>query len=593
MLKNFNRQILESLWPRGLFWEPELNSDYDKLLDGISENSEVIYESMKELAYIRDPLRTPILSDLEKEYGVFSAESDTEEERRQFLFGWKKRGRQKATAQELQERLRDSGFTDIFVYPITSDFNFNKTLLVGDTGPAGGTIIYDKGTESDGWRYLEVGTTDLPNIEWIRDSSLQSTPIAGAIAPLDSNINNWTGEEATEAVARIGTITDWYLPSKDELDLMYNNLKLAGLGNFSNSKYWSSSDTGADGKAWSQDFSSGDQTEELKTGLFKVRASRVFIDARDLYVIGDTGPGEGIIFYVTPPALGLSTYYEASLTDIGEKIFSNVYWPVSGTNTTLESSQNNTSLIINQEMHTRSSALLCDNFESNIQANESAALTALSYAGGGFTDWFLPSRFVHEEIYNNVAFIPGGMPGIDNAYSNNSYWSSDQPMIPSGNTDAFYFNYNTGAIVQGEKFFELTVRPVRKVEDQKNIFDLIEDGDGYILAVGPHTLTQSPFYIAVAGEEVMQCGEVFAQCGQREWDLIKRGFVNDFARIPENPRYWPLMFFVGGAMSTDPLTGATTIENYVVTESQKQKIDTVVVRKKPVHSWAIMRLSVS
>ena len=36
-----------------------------------------------------------------------------------------------------------------------------KTYKVGDVGPAGGYIVYDKGSFSDGWRYLEVSPTYL------------------------------------------------------------------------------------------------------------------------------------------------------------------------------------------------------------------------------------------------------------------------------------------------------------------------------------------------------------------------------------------------------------------------------------------------
>ncbi len=52
--------------------------------------------------------------------------------------------------------------------------------------------------------------------------------------------------------------TDWYLPSKDELNLIYVNLKTQNIGNLSNALYTSSSEY-SDYGAWSQDFSNGSQ----------------------------------------------------------------------------------------------------------------------------------------------------------------------------------------------------------------------------------------------------------------------------------------------------------------------------------------------
>lgn len=69
--------------------------------------------------------------------------------------------------------------------------------------------------------------------------------------------------------------SDWFLPSKDELNLMYANLKAAGLGSFGNASYWSSSAiSGAN--AWSQNFGNGTQNQSAKTNTFRVRAIRRF-----------------------------------------------------------------------------------------------------------------------------------------------------------------------------------------------------------------------------------------------------------------------------------------------------------------------------
>jgi hypothetical protein len=68
---------------------------------------------------------------------------------------------------------------------------------------------------------------------------------------------------------------DWFLPSKDELNLMYKNLKQKGLGNFSDNWYWSSSQANGNG-AWNQNFRNGYQDGGLKNTAYSVRAIRAF-----------------------------------------------------------------------------------------------------------------------------------------------------------------------------------------------------------------------------------------------------------------------------------------------------------------------------
>ncbi|MDR3342628.1 MAG: CsgG/HfaB family protein [Treponema sp.] len=40
------------------------------------------------------------------------------------------------------------------------------TYKIGDTGPAGGIIFYDKGNNQDGWRYLEAASCDAGKAKW-------------------------------------------------------------------------------------------------------------------------------------------------------------------------------------------------------------------------------------------------------------------------------------------------------------------------------------------------------------------------------------------------------------------------------------------
>ncbi len=79
--------------------------------------------------------------------------------------------------------------------------------------------------------------------------------------------------------------SDWYLPSKLELDLMYTKLKLNGLGNFlTNMPYWSSTPAsygscGATGGAWTKNFGTGANIADARNGYAgtgAVRAIRSF-----------------------------------------------------------------------------------------------------------------------------------------------------------------------------------------------------------------------------------------------------------------------------------------------------------------------------
>jgi hypothetical protein len=67
---------------------------------------------------------------------------------------------------------------------------------------------------------------------------------------------------------------DWYLPARDELQILYNNR--GAIGGFSTSTYWSSTEYHSS-SAWYLDFSGGSQATMLKFGsYYPVRCVRGF-----------------------------------------------------------------------------------------------------------------------------------------------------------------------------------------------------------------------------------------------------------------------------------------------------------------------------
>jgi len=157
------------------------------------------------------------------------------------------------------------------------------TYKIGDTGPAGGIVFYDKGSFSNGWRYLEAAPTET---EFTAQWGGRGTDIAGTTTTIGSGKRNTeiiVGKLGISSAAGMCTrlnfdgFTDWFLPSKDGLDLMYKNLKLMGWGGFSDSFYWSSSQD-SNTRAFSQFLSNGDQSSFApnKTLGYSVRAVRAF-----------------------------------------------------------------------------------------------------------------------------------------------------------------------------------------------------------------------------------------------------------------------------------------------------------------------------
>jgi len=177
---------------------------------------------------------------------------------------------------------------------------------------------------------------------------------------------NWEGAKMQCQAFSGGGFTDWYLPSKEELNLIYINLSEKGLDNFNDDWYWSSTET--DGSAWEQFFPNGNQQNngggnESFSSVRAIRSSN--LNAKK---IGDTYAG-GIIFQLD--ATGQHGKV-CSDVDLG---FINWY-----------------------DAKTK-----CEDFN-----------------GEGFTDWYLPSK---DEL--NLIYFELSQKGLGN-FNMDWYWSSTE-----------------------------------------------------------------------------------------------------------------------------------------------------------------------
>jgi len=155
----------------------------------------------------------------------------------------------------------------------------------GDMGPAGGIVFYDRGfTGEDGWRYLEAAPagTEVTAL-WGPDTKITGTEVkVGSGRRNTQLIVAALGGDGKAAQLcndlNINGYNDWFLPSKDELDVIHNALRQRGLGGFLSGEYWSSSQNAFYGnRAWSLHFRGGSRSNCTdKSNTYLVRAIRAF-----------------------------------------------------------------------------------------------------------------------------------------------------------------------------------------------------------------------------------------------------------------------------------------------------------------------------
>ena len=179
----------------------------------------------------------------------------------------------------------------------------SSALIVGNTGPGGGKIFYVAaspgftcGAElSETCYYLEAASTTATTNPWAdvgrtwstADNQSTSVPNATglvigtgyknslAIVAQAGNVEASSAAVAARGYGGPNNLTDWFLPSKDELNQL--RVQRATVGGFEAGTYWSSSQHNAFATiARSRLFSNGADTINVKSDTYHVRPVRAF-----------------------------------------------------------------------------------------------------------------------------------------------------------------------------------------------------------------------------------------------------------------------------------------------------------------------------
>lgn len=110
-----SRRIIDALLPGGALWHPEPDEGLDQLLRGIADNKERTRVFLRGIADIRNPLKTHMLDDLEREFGQQPDAALSEDTRRQRLQAAKGARICDGSPDSVQEILRAAGF-DVYVH---------------------------------------------------------------------------------------------------------------------------------------------------------------------------------------------------------------------------------------------------------------------------------------------------------------------------------------------------------------------------------------------------------------------------------------------------------------------------------------------
>ena len=154
----------------------------------------------------------------------------------------------RVTGEPHESPVRSFDAVSLFIDDVSLSCAQGGPCAVGDTGPGGGKVF--RGPE---FECREAAPSDLDGFYTWSDAMQSARSYGG------------------------GGRSDWYLPSFEELDLLYQQRDQVGRGRFTFGDYWSSSEYsefGENDEAFSHDFNFGFSYHDQKWRAFRVRPIR-------------------------------------------------------------------------------------------------------------------------------------------------------------------------------------------------------------------------------------------------------------------------------------------------------------------------------
>jgi hypothetical protein len=353
---------------------------------------------------------------------------------------------------------------------------------VGDVGPGGGIVYYDAGSPQWWGQFLEAKKTSTPaggiwGAGRLLTPSLEGTNIV-ELKQLGTGLwsSAYMSLDASSVVARLKDTAfsnGFHLPSKDELDALYNYWKTSGDKNlnYSAAPMWSSTEASPT-FAWYQLFQDGTQFTDANGIIKGLKQNKAFLESpkhtgsnfeptpfqvigvrsfprpgtipyrSDLVVattsndkcsnggaatvckVGDIGPGGGIVFYDA----GKEEYWGRYLEMAPQSCEGVRYaWRPAGNNNTVYKPQGDQTAA---ELRVLAKGIGMGKANTRIitlalGAGKYAAKYAEDLVCGGRDDWFLPSKDELDTAYNRLAQNRVGSKDTPiGGFNKGYYWTS-------------------------------------------------------------------------------------------------------------------------------------------------------------------------